>query len=319
MATDCDLVIVGGGPAGLAAAVYAASEGLKTTIVEPLARLGGQAGTSSLIENLIGFPDGISGYDLMARSVEQAKRFNVSITHDRAMGIACDHNCGERLVSLESSSVIHSSTVLVACGVQYRRLDIPGSVGTFGVFYGANPAEMPRWAGKRVAIIGGANSAGQAARGFGFAGADVTLFSRSPLTKAMSTYLRDAIVREAQVRVIEGELPLAFEQVGGRQVGLTTTSDAGGVFDAVFVFIGAEPRTKWFSGAKDDHGFILTGGQTGIANRASLETSFPGVFAAGDVRANRSKRVATALGEGAAAVSQIHQYLASREPLAAIA
>lgn len=306
---ECDLFIIGSGPAGLAAAIYAASEGLSTTVVERSPMLGGQAGTSSLIENLIGFPKGISGADLMKRSVKQAERFGVDIIHDTVVGVGCDQSCNERLVQLESGRLATCKTVLIACGVQYRRLNIPGSEGTFGVFYGANPSELPKWAGKRVAIIGGANSAGQAARGFAKAGADTTLFSRSPLDKAMSTYLREALAREGKVKVHEGELPLAFEQVKGTKVGLTTTSDAGGVYDGVFVFIGAEPRTQWFAGHKDDHGFILTGEALQRDYILPFETSFPGVFAAGDVRANRSKRVATALGEGAAAVSNVHQYL----------
>lgn len=305
---DCDLLIVGSGPAGLAAAVYAASEGLKTTVIESSPRLGGQAGTSSLIENLIGFPEGISGADLMDRSVVQAKRFGVTFLHDRVVGVACDQSCDDRLIQLETGGLLTCSTVLIATGVQYRRLNILGESGVFGIFYGANPNEMHKWRNKRVAVIGGANSAGQAARGFAKHGANVTLFSRSPLAKAMSSYLRMALHTEAQVRVIEGELPTAFEQVQGTKVGVTTTNDAGGIYDGVFVFIGAEPKTQWFGGAKDEHGFILTG----FNGRGTYETSLPGVFAAGDVRANRSKRVATALGEGAAAISQVHQYLASR-------
>jgi len=298
---DCDFIIVGGGPAGLAAAVYAQSEGLSTTIVERLPKLGGQAGTSSLIENLIGFPNGISGHELMTRSVRQAKKFGVNIVHGSVEQLAPDGD--QRLIQLETGEVLRARTVLIACGVQYRKLLIPGCEKTFGVFYGANPQEMPKWTGKRVAIIGGANSAGQAARGFARRGALVTMFSRSPLVKSMSTYLVEAIREEAQVHVVEGELPLGIEQVDRVKVGLTTNSDAGGVYDGLFVFIGAEPRTSWLPVVKDDHGFIIT--------RDSFETSIPGVFAAGDVRANRSKRVATALGEGAAAVSQVHQYLAA--------
>lgn len=305
---DSNLTIIGGGPAGLAAAVYAASEGLSTTIIERSSKLGGQAGTSSLIENLIGFPEGISGHDLMQRSVAQAKRFGVTILHNGVCGVACDGD-ERKLVQLETGEIHICSAVLVSCGVQYRKLDIHGAQGVFGVFYGANPVEMPKWRGKRVAIIGGANSAGQAARGFAKHGANVTMFSRSPLVKAMSTYLVSAITEEAQVRVVEGELPLAVEQVDGTRVGLTTTSDAGGVFDGMFIFIGAEPRTDWLPVLKDQHGFVATG----VNGAQSLETSLHGVFAAGDVRANRSKRVATALGEGAAAVSQVHQYLAMRE------
>lgn len=306
---DCDLVIIGGGPAGLAAAVYAASEGLKTTIVEKAPKLGGQAGTSNLIENLIGFPKGISGATLMERSAQQAARFGVKVIHDTCCGVACDGV--DKFLQLETSRVLHCAAVLIACGVQYRRLDIPGINGIFGVFYGSNPHELPKWAGKRIAIIGGANSAGQAARGFASHGADTTLFSRSPVTKSMSHYLVNALRREAQVRIVEGELPLAVEQVGGRKVGLTTNSDAGGVFDALFVFIGAEPRTQWFSGQKDSKGFILTGHQV-LGDALPYETSLPGIFAAGDVRANTSKRVATALGEGAASISAVHTYLAAQ-------
>jgi thioredoxin reductase (NADPH) len=304
---DCDLIVIGGGPAGLAAAVYAASEGLQTTVVESRATLGGQAGASSLIENLIGFPQGISGADLMKRSAQQAKRFGVSVVHDRVVGIACDLTCAERLVQLESSRVLRGRVVLITCGVQYRQLTIPGLDKVhYGIFYGSNPNEMSKWAGKRVAVIGGANSAGQAARGFAKAGADVTLFTRSPLEKAMSTYLREAIAREGVVKVRQ-ELPSRVWQLDGVKVGMDfDTLGASGAWDGVFVFIGAEPRTSWFPGEKDPHGFIIT--------RDTFETSMPGVFAAGDVRANRSKRVATALGEGAAAVSYIHAYLAANEP-----
>jgi thioredoxin reductase (NADPH) len=301
------VIICGGGPAGLAAAIYAASEGLATTIVER-ARLGGQAGTSSLIENLIGFPEGVSGADLMARSVVQATRFGVKTLYDSVCGVACDG--AVRLVQLEnSSSLMCCKAVLIASGVQYRKLGIPGAEGTFGVFYGANPAEMPKWAGKRVAIIGGANSAGQAARGFAKHGADVTLFSRSPLEKGMSTYLLAALRDENQVWLSEGIMPDSIAQFDGTRVSLSRKG-VRAVFDGVFVFIGAEPRTSWFSGTKDDHGFIVTG-------PGPYETSLPGIFAAGDVRANRSKRVATALGEGAAAVSAVHQYLAQQLAVAA--
>lgn len=301
---DCDLAVIGGGPAGLGAAVYAASEGLKTTIIER-AKLGGQAGTSSLIENLIGFPEGISGRELMDRSVEQAKKFNVGFITDTVTHIAADD--GEHYVQLESAAYLTCHTVLIASGVQYRRLDVPGA-NSFGIFYGADPTQMRRWNGKRVAVVGGANSAGQAARGFAAAGANTTLLSRSPLNKGMSLYLRDALTREGEVNIVEGAELQLFEQVAGRKVrvdyGLDTSQ-----FDGVFVFIGAEPRTSWLTCDKDEHGFIRTGG-SGWCN--GLGTSVPGMFAAGDVRANRSKRVATALGEGAAAVSQVHQYLASQ-------
>lgn len=322
--SDCDLLIVGSGPAGLGAAVYAASEGLRTRVLEKSPRLGGQAGTSSLIENLIGFPEGISGADLMQRSVEQAKRFGVEFQTATVTGVACDDSCNLRVVALETGELLRCKAVLVATGVQYRRLNIPGSSSVFGVFYGANPNEMPKWAGKRVAVIGGANSAGQAARGFAKAGANVTLFSRSPIAKGMSQYLQDALVNEDQVWIVEGQdlFPKRFAQKDGTKV-LMYGPHAAASFDGVFVFIGAEPHTEWFPGTKDDHGFIVTGqivqGEAPFTlpiayQRMPYETSIRGVFAAGDVRANRSKRVATALGEGAAAVSNIHQFLAAQDP-----
>lgn len=313
MSKDCDVIIVGGGPAGLAAAVYAASEGLSTTIVEALPRLGGQAGTSSLIENLLGHDRGISGVELMERSVKQAKKFGVRFVHDTVVNVACDGT--QRFIALESARMLECQAILITCGVQYRRLNIPGE-RTFGIFYGANPREMVKWAGKRVAIIGGANSAGQAARGFAAKGADVTLLTRSPLAKSMSTYLIDALRREAMVKVSEAPMPNKFAQTQGVKVACEY-DDRAEVYDGVFVFIGAEPRTDWFCGEKNSHGFILTGHEVtsheGIPvwyQRLPFETSLNGVFAAGDVRANQSKRVATALGEGAASVSSIHQYLA---------
>lgn len=312
MNSDCDILIVGGGPAGLAAAVYAASEGLSTTIIERQPKLGGQAGTSNLIENLIGFPNGISGALLMERSAKQAARFGVKVIHDTVCGVACDGPY--RFVQLESNSIVQCRVVLLSCGVQYRRLDVPGSSSTFGLFYGSNPHELPRWKGKRVAVIGGANSAGQAARGFASNGADVTLFSRSPLDKAMSSYLQHALQAEGLVKVVEGSAhqPVKFSQVDGKRVGIgyLDTQDTE-VFDGVFIFIGATPRTEWFDGVKDEKGFILTGHNVSGEQRP-YETSLSGVFAAGDVRQNLSKRVATALGEGAATISAVHQYLAAQ-------
>lgn len=319
MSKDCDLIIIGGGPAGLAAAVYAASEGLQTTVVEALPRLGGQAGTSSLIENLMGHDQGISGAELMERSVRQAQKFGVQFVHDTVINVACDGLA--RFIALDSARMLECRTVLISCGVQYRRLNIPGAERTFGVFYGANPREMAKWSGKRVAVIGGANSAGQAARGFAAQGADVTMLTRSPLEKSMSTYLIDALRRENHVKVLEGPMPEKFVQTQGVKIACDY-NDRADVYDGVFVFIGAQPRTDWFCGDKDSHGFILTGHEVtshdGVPvwyQRLPYETSLNGVFAAGDVRANKSKRVATALGEGAAAVSSIHQYLANPREL----
>jgi thioredoxin reductase (NADPH) len=307
--SSCDLVIVGGGPAGLAASVYAASEGLSVTLIER-GKLGGQAGSSSMIENYLGFPQGISGVDLMARSVRQAKKFGVTIIQDCGCSMAVDHN--HRLLQLESGAVVDCKAIVVTTGVQYRALTIPGAK-SFGVFYGANPTEMPKWGGKRVAVLGGANSAGQAARGFASQGAKVTLMSRSALTKAMSTYLIEHVTAHQNISVKEGFTPSEFIPKG-KQVGC-----GDDVFDGVFVFIGAEPKSEWLDVEKDPKGFI----NTGFAVKAQwdtphytrdampLETSIPGIFAAGDIRSGNIKRVATSVGEGAAVVSQVHQYLST--------
>lgn len=306
MNTDCDLLIVGGGPAGLAASVYAASEGLRTTVIEKKS-LGGQAGTSSKIENLLGYPKGISGVELMAKATRQAHKFGVRMLIDTVDFIGTggpDSVPGLRYVQLHSGRLLCCRCILLATGVQYRSLNIPG-IRTFGVYYGSNPSETPKWTGKRVGIVGGANSAGQAILDFARVAKEVLVFSRSPLTKGMSTYLIPQVRNKGNVRILEG-CELSSVEGNGR-VQKVTSSQGDFNLDGLFIFIGAEPHTEWLPVKKDEKGFILTG-----QNGSLLETSIPGVFAAGDVRANRSKRVATAIGEGSFAISQVHQYLGER-------
>lgn len=312
MTRECELTIIGAGPAGLAAGVYAASEGLKVTLIER-GSLGGQAGTSSKIENYLGFPSGISGTDLTNRAVKQAKKFGVNIITDCACSTALDVDT--RLLQLDSGKVISCKAILIATGVQYRTLNIPGAK-CFGVFYGANPTEMPHWSGKRVAVLGGANSAGQAARGFGDYGAKVTLMSRSPLSKGMSQYLIDHVTKHERITVMEGFTPTELLSTGKQVICGSCDTEP---YDGVFVFIGAEPKSDWLNVEKDSKGFISTGFSVKsqwtmphyTRDPMPLETSIPGIFAAGDVRAGNIKRVATSVGEGAASIAQVHQYLST--------
>lgn len=302
---DCDLIIIGGGPAGLAASVYAASEGLKVEVVER-GKLGGQAGTSANIENYLGFPMGVNGAEFTRRAVKQAKKFGVRITQDVVRSVAVDGKY--RLTQFESGRVSACRAVVVACGVQYRKLDIPG-IDSFGVFYGSNPQELPRWKSKSVGIVGGANSAGQAAVAFADHDVSVTLYSRSPLEKSMSKYLIDKIYAR-RINVQEGIVPDSVTPRGPK------LEVCGESLDGLFLFIGAEPRTDWLHVSKDAKGFV----NTGIAIAADygrsampMETSIEGIFAAGDVRSGNIKRVATSVGEGCATIAQVHQYLALGE------
>lgn len=305
---DCDLFIIGGGPAGLAASVYAATEGLKTTIVERGA-LGGQAGASSHIANYLGFPKGISGAQLAKRAVTQARACGVSFLSDHVTGLAVDG--ATKLVQLRSGKIIACRAVLITTGVQYRSLNVPG-VNTFGVFYGANPEQAAQWQGKIVSVIGGANSAGQAAVHFAGFCRQVNVLSRSPLDKLMSTYLITEFKSRQNIEVLEGAELASIAPVGACQ--LLTLKDGREVHtDGTFVFIGAEPKTDWCPVGRDEKGFICTGLDVKARTAQPLETSVPGVFAAGDVRKSLIKRVATAVGEGAAAISQIHQYLSQQE------
>jgi thioredoxin reductase (NADPH) len=316
-----DVVVVGGGPAGLAAAVYGASEGLKTIMVEREAP-GGQAGQSSRIENYLGFPAGLSGSDLARRATDQARRLGAELlTVQEAVGLRVEGSA--RLVELSGGGVLSASCVLVASGVSYRQLDTPGfpELTGAGVYYGAAMTEARACADQRIVVIGGANSAGQAAVYFSNYAASVTMLVRGPsLAASMSHYLIEQIASLENVEVRTGTKATAAEAEDGklRRVQIDgpegeQTLDA----DAAFVFIGASPRTDWLEGviARDERGFILAGRDAQAAGWPLerepyvLETSVPGVFVAGDVRARSIKRVASAVGEGSMSVSLIHEYL----------
>jgi thioredoxin reductase (NADPH) len=309
---EVDLVVVGGGPAGLAAAVYGASEGLETLVVESTA-LGGQAGSSRRIENYLGFPAGITGSELTSRAVTQARKFEArTATPYRAVSLEPDD--GRYVVRLEEDHEIAARTVLLATGAQYRRLPVDGLSHYEGmsVFYAAGPPEAQLCGASRVGVIGGGNSAGQAAVWLARGGALVTLLHRrADLRETMSDYL----VRELErygVAVRDRSEVAALHGDDGQLEAVTLKSGERLPFSFLFLFLGALPCTDWLGDvvARDDKGFILTGAAAGADNL--LETSLPGVFAAGDVRSGSTKRCATAVGEGAMAVQFVHGRLAER-------
>jgi thioredoxin reductase (NADPH) len=319
-----DLVIVGGGPAGLAAAVYGASEGLTTVMVEREAP-GGQAGQSSRIENYLGFPTGLSGSDLARRATDQARRLGAElVTVQEAVALHVEG--AGRLVELTGGGVLSANTVLVASGVSYRKLDCPGfaELTGAGIYYGAALSEARSCKDQHVVVIGGANSAGQAAVYFSKWAARVTMLVRADsLAKSMSHYLIEQIAALPNVDVRTGAQAVGAERGDGHLRALRIRAADGTEtveeVDACFVFIGASPRTDWLEGvvARDEQGFILAGpdvrdqGWPLQRDPYVLETSVPGVFVAGDVRTRSIKRVASAVGEGSMAVSLIHEYLAS--------
>lgn len=323
LAEHYDLVIVGGGPAGLAAAVYGASEGLRTVMVEREAP-GGQAGQSSLIENYLGFPAGLSGSDLARRATDQARRLGAELLTVKDAAELRVEGAG-RIVELSGGGELSANCVLVASGVSYRQMEAPGfdKYTGAGIYYGAALTEARACADQHVVVIGGANSAGQAAVYFAGHAARVTMLVRADsLTKSMSRYLIDQIEALPNIGVWTRSQAVAAEGVDGRLKALRIRDGDGSEsvedFDACFVFIGAAPRTDWLEGvvARDERGFILAGldvREHGWPLRRDpylLETSVPGVFVAGDVRARSIKRVASAVGEGSMAVSLIHEYLA---------
>ncbi|HYI25347.1 MAG TPA: FAD-dependent oxidoreductase, partial [Thermomicrobiales bacterium] len=323
-----DLIIVGAGPAGLAAAVYGASEGLSTLLVEREAA-GGQAGQSTRIENYLGFPAGLSGEDLSRRATTQAKRFGAELLLAHSVeGIK--HREGGIGVTLGDGTTLLAHSVIVATGVSYRRLDVPGAdaLTSRGVYYGAAASEASSVRGEHIHIVGAANSAGQAALHLSTVAKRVTMLVRGDgLSASMSHYLAERIMAtpnidlrySATVSAVSGAEHLESITIRDAQSGSETTEPA----TALFVFIGASPHTEWLNGqvACDAKGFILTGpevisGGGGNAWRLDrdpllMETNVPGVFAAGDVRLGSAKRVATAVGEGAAAVMTVWQYRAS--------
>jgi thioredoxin reductase (NADPH) len=301
-----DLVVIGGGPAGLGAAVYAASEGLSTLVVEGTA-LGGQAGTSRRIENYLGFPAGITGSELTTRAVTQARKFHArTATPYRA--VALEPGTDRHVVHLEGDREVAASAVVIATGAQYRRLPVEGLDPYEGVsiFYEAGPPEALLCGAKRVGVVGGGNSAGQAAVWLARGGALVTLLHRrGDLRETMSDYLvleldRYGVAIRGRSEVVElhgsdGELE-AVTLSDGEQVPLAF----------LFLFLGASPCTEWLGDTvmRDEHGFVLTGIAAGSDDL--LETSVPGIYAAGDVRSGSIKRCATAVGEGAMVVSLVH-------------
>ena len=317
-----DLVVVGGGPAGLGAAVYGASEGLRTVMVERDAP-GGQAGQSSRIENYLGFPAGLSGSDLARRATDQARRLGAELlTVQDAVGLRVEG--AGRLVELSGGGLLSASCVLIASGVSYRQLDTPGfeELTGAGIYYGAAMTEARSCSEQEVVVIGGANSAGQAAVHFSGYARKVTMLVRGEtLAKSMSHYLIEQLAALPNVEVRLRTSAVAAHGEGGRLRSLRVRDRDGGEedlqADACFVFIGALPHTDWLEGvvARDPRGFILAGpaarsdGWPLRRDPFLLETSVPGVFVAGDVRARSIKRVASAVGEGAMAVSLIHQYL----------
>jgi thioredoxin reductase (NADPH) len=308
---EVDLFVVGAGPAGLGAAVYGASEGLETLVVDGTA-LGGQAGFSRRIENYLGFPAGISGSELTSRAVTQARKFNARLaTPYRA--IALEPGNGRHVVRLDEDHEIAARAVLLATGAQYRRLPVANLADYEGIsiFYNAGPPEAQLCGAERVAVVGGGNSAGQAAVWLARGGALVTLLHRrADLRETMSDYL----VRELErygVAVRDRTEIAALHGTGGQLEAVTLRSGERLPFSFLFLFLGALPCTDWLGDAvkRDDHGFIVTGPAAGADN--ILETNVPGVFAAGDARSGSTKRCATAVGEGAMAVQVVHAYLAT--------
>jgi thioredoxin reductase (NADPH) len=320
-----DLVIVGGGPAGLAAAVYGASEGLDTLLVERHAT-GGQAGQSALIENYLGFPKGLSGADLARRATDQARRLGAEMLTARE-ALAVRQNGPGRVVALDGGEEIGAHSVLVATGVHYARLDAAGvePLTGSGVYYGAAPAEAADVAGEEVVVVGAGNSAGQAALHLADRARRVTLLCRADsVERSMSKYLVDRI-RDHDNVVVQTNCVVREATGEGRLEGLTVAADGRDralPATSAFVFIGARPQTDWLAGtvARDEEGFIVSGPALRLVegrhrwpleerDPLPLETSLPGVLVAGDVRGQSIKRVASAVGEGAMAVQLVHQYL----------
>ena len=321
-----DLIIVGAGPAGLASGVYGASEGLKVAVLDSEAP-GGQAGTSSRIENYLGFPVGLSGGDLARRSVAQARKFGAELITPREV-VSVDLKDNYKVVSLADGGELTSHALIVATGVQYRKLDAPGmdALTGAGVYYGSSIAEAVACEGEDVYIVGAGNSAGQAALYLaGFASSVTLLVRGDALESKMSQYLVTRIVDAEKIHVMldtevlevhgEGHLEAITLSCNGNEVKKPTS--------ALFIFIGASPATDWLGDTvgRDKKGFVYTGPDTlqdgkppeGWALERDpflLETNVPGIFASGDVRHGSVKRVASAVGEGSIAVQFIHQYLA---------
>jgi thioredoxin reductase (NADPH) len=322
-----DLVIVGGGPAGLAAAVYGASEGLRTVLVEQDAA-GGQAGTSSQIENYLGFPSGVSGADLARRATDQARRFGAELLGAQEV-VSLRREDPYRIVRLGDGSEVSCYSVIVATGVSVRKLEVPGvePLAGIGVYYGAAMTEAAIYRDRDVCIVGGANSAGQGALFFSRYARRVTMLVRAgTLGKAMSRYLVGRIEATPNIEVLTGVEVVAARGTGHLECVVIRELESGREREravaAMFIFIGAAPRTDSVAGLVelDEKGYILTGPDLPRVDRKPrgwrlerdpylLETNVPGIFAAGDVRAGSGKRVAAAVGEGCRTVGMVHSYL----------
>jgi thioredoxin reductase (NADPH) len=324
-AAEYDTVIVGAGPAGLAAAVYGASEGLQTIVVEREAP-GGQAGTSSRIENYLGFPSGVSGEELSSRALQQARRLGAEIVVTRSITRI---DTATHQIHLDGGDILRAPTIILACGVSWRQLEIDGFerlVGK-GISYGAARSEAPNTHGLDVQVIGAGNSAGQAAMFFSSHARSVTILYRGEtLEKSMSRYLVDQLATRANIRVLfgtevtaaHGDTSLEAIDVRDAATGETARVESGGLF----IFIGADAETGWLPPeiALDPKGYVLTGPEVRAVGRWQLdrdpyllETSVPGIFACGDVRFSPVKRVAAAVGEGSMAIAFVHQYLRDAE------
>jgi thioredoxin reductase (NADPH) len=318
---EYDVVVVGAGPAGLAAAVYGASEGLRTLVVEREAP-GGQAGTSSRIENYLGFPAGVSGDELASRALQQARRLGAEILVTRAIQRI---DVDARQVHLDGGDVLRARTIILACGVSWRQLGLEGfeRLAGRGISYGASRSEAAATHGQDVHIVGAGNSAGQAALFFSMHARSVTILCRGEsLGKSMSRYLVDQIATRSnidarfgvEVAAVHGEECLEAIDLRDRDGGAITQLESGGLF----IFIGADAETGWLPEdvALDPRGFVLTGSEMRMTGSwllerdpYLLETSVPGIFACGDVRFGPVKRVAAAVGEGSMAIAFVHQYL----------
>jgi thioredoxin reductase (NADPH) len=321
LAGDYDTVIVGAGPAGLAAAVYGASEGLRTIVVEREAP-GGQAGTSSRIENYLGFPAGVSGDELASRALQQARRLGAEILVTRSITRI---DAPTHQVHLDDGDVLRARTIILACGVAWRRLSMDGfdRLAGKGISYGAARSEAPNAHGLDVHIIGAGNSAGQAALFFSTHARTVTILCRGEtLERSMSRYLIDQLAARpniatrfrSEVASVHGEDSLEAIEVRDLATGESTRLDSGGLY----IFIGADAQTEWLPPeiARDERGYVLTGSDMRAGDHWTLErdpylleTSVPGIFACGDVRFGPVKRVAAAVGEGSMAIAFVHQYL----------
>jgi len=322
-----DLVVVGGGPAGLASAVYAASEGLRTILVERNAT-GGQAGTSSQIENYLGFPSGISGSDLAHRATTQAKRFGAEILAAQDV-VEIRRDDPYRSVKLSDGTELAAYAILVASGMEVRRLEAAGVevLTGLGVYYGAALTEAATYRERDVFVVGGANSAGQGALFFSRSARHVTMLVRGEgLRESMSQYLVDRISETKNIEVLPHSAVTEVRGTGRLESITVADTGTGGTRDlpaaALFIFIGTAPRTSMLEGVveRDEQGFIITGrdlmadgerpkGWTAPRDPFPFETSVPGIFAAGDVRRGSGKRIAPAVGEGSATVAIVHEYL----------